>query len=378
MPKIVLGVSSSYCAGFLRGQVRFLVQKGFAVIIISGPGEAIRSLAADEGAGLFELNFSKRISPLSDLVLLAGIIRILRKEKPDIVNAGNPKSGFLIMLACWLTGVKKRVFTMHGLLSDTQTGIRRSIIGYTEKICCRIAQKVIVVSPSLKLHAEQRRILEPGKGLVIENGSCNGIDTVYFSRSEALLLPSEDLRSALKMGDHFTIGFVGRISRDKGVDMLLVSFTRLKERFPLLQLLIAGPIEEDAAGAAEIKEKLSDTQGVYHTGMLSDVRPAYNLMDVLVLPSLREGLPNVLLEASAMQIPVVATDIPGCRDALVHRVTGALFEKGNNDALVGVLDQLIRDGELRKQYGMNGRKFVEDNFSREKIWEGQLRLYRQL
>ncbi len=108
MPKIVLGVSSSYCAGFLKGQVRFLVQHGFSVIIISGPGEAIRSLAADEGAGLFELNFSKRISPLSDLVLLAGIIRILRKEKPDIVNAGNPKSGFLIMLACWLTGVKKK------------------------------------------------------------------------------------------------------------------------------------------------------------------------------------------------------------------------------------------------------------------------------
>lgn len=378
MLKIVLGVSSAYCASFLRGQVKFLVQHGFAVVIISGPGEAIRRLAAEEGAVLYELNFSKRISPLSDLALLARIVRILRKEKPDLVNAGNPKSGFLIMLACWLTGIKKRVFTLHGLLSDTQTGIRRSIISLAERVCCRIAKRVIVVSPSLKLHAEQRRILEPGKGLVIENGSCNGVDAVYFSRSEALHRPSRELRSALKMEDHFTIGFVGRISIDKGIDILLDAFARLKDTFPLLQLLVVGPVEKEAAAAEEITQKLHFTKDLYHTGMLSDVRPAYHLMDVLVLPSRREGLGNVLLEASAMELPVVAADIPGCRDALVHRVTGVLFEKGNVDALANTLDQLIRSDVLRKQYGRNGRKFVEDTFPQEKIWEGQLRLYQQL
>ncbi len=377
MPKIVLGVSSSYCAGFLKGQVRFLVQQGFSVIIISGPGEAIRSLASDEGARLVELDFSKRIAPLSDIILLGRIVRLLRNEKPDIVNAGNPKSGFLIMVACWLAGIQRKLFTLHGLYSDTQTGMRRLLISSTERICCRIAQRVIVVSPSLKRHAEQRGILKPGKGLVIENGSCNGVDTLFFSGAHPLQEPSQQLRADLNMPEQITIGFTGRISRDKGVDILLDAFARLRTKHPRVQLLVVGPVEADAAGSAVISERLYNTEGVYCTGMLRDVRPAYCLMDMLVLPSLREGLGNVLLEASAMELPVVAADIPGCRDALVNGETGILFEKGKVGALTDALERLVQDPLLRQQMGRSGRAFVQDNFKSERIWQGLLKVYRQ-
>lgn len=375
MPKILLGVSSSYCASFLKGQVSFLIQHGYEVIVISGPGQAIRTLIDKEGGRLYELDFSKRISPLADLVLLWKIVGILRKEKPDIVNAGNPKSGFLIMLACWFTAVRKKFFTMHGLLSDTQTGWKRLMVATTERISCRIAHKVIVVSPSLLRHAERRGILKPNKGVVVENGSCNGLDTEYFSKSENQTADTVQLRSGLQMKDHFTIGFVGRISVDKGINVLLDSFAVLKKVYPSLQMLIVGPTEEDTAGISGIKDRINGAEDVYHIGLVSDVRPAYRLMDVLVLPSLREGLGNVLLEAASMEIPVIASDIPGCGDALINGVTGMLVESRSVEALVNAIEKLIDNEALRHQYGMNGRKFVMDNFQQQKVWTGLLQLY---
>ncbi|MBN8787613.1 MAG: glycosyltransferase, partial [Terrimonas sp.] len=123
MPKILLGVSSSFCAHFLRGQVSYLVAHGFEVIIVSGPGKEIEMLAKEENAKLIPISFTKKITPFTDLVQLFKIINILKKEKPDIINAGNPKSGFLIMLACYFAGYSNRVFTLHGLVSDSKSGL---------------------------------------------------------------------------------------------------------------------------------------------------------------------------------------------------------------------------------------------------------------
>ncbi len=375
MPKILLGVSSSYCASFLRGQVSFLKKNGYEVLVVSGPGPEIRYLAETEGAKLYEVDFTKKITPFKDLVILLQLVRLLKKEKPDIVNAGNPKSGFLIMLACWLTRQRKRVFTMHGLLSDTQKGGREKLIAATERIACNVADRVIVVSRSLQHHAEKRKLLPAGKSVIIENGSCNGINTAYFSRTQALHAAAMTLKKDLGLTEGPVLGFVGRISKDKGVDQLLEVFNTLKVLHPDLQLLLAGPVEEDTEGIAGIRNALARTKDVFCTGMLFDVRVAYMAMDILVLPSLREGLPNVLLEASSMELPVVASDIPGCRDAITVRLTGELFPKNDRTALKEILEKLIGNEGLRRQYGMNGRKFVEEHFLDEKIWQGQLKLY---
>lgn len=379
MPKILLGVSSSFCANFLRGQVAFLVRHGFEVIIVSGPGEEISILAKKENARLFTINFTKKITPVTDFFQLLRIIRLIRQERPDIINAGNPKSGFLIMLASWITGHKKRVFTLHGLLSDTKTGLIRRLITTTEKIACGIAGKVIVVSSTLKTHAEKRKILSLGKGVVIGKGSANGIDLHLFSRNEAIMAQAMRLRKQFGFnGNEIVLGFIGRLSKDKGIDLLFNAFNTLKRIYPFLRMVLAGPIVEENLFSKHLLHQLYHDENIFYLGKLYDVTPIYEVIDILIVPSLREGFGNVLIEAAAMETPVVASDIPGCKDALQPGVNGELFERGNVDALAAVLKKLITNGELRAQYGRNGRKFVSDHFSNEAIWQGQLALYKSI
>ena len=379
MPKILLGVSSSFCANFLKGQVEFLVAEGYEVTIISGAGEEISMLAKKENARLITIPFSKAISPLKDVNQLVQIIRILKNEKPDIVNAGNPKSGFLIMLACWMIGFKNRIFTLHGLLSDTKTGFKRWLVSLTEKISCNIAKTVIVVSPSLKVHAEQRKILPLKKGVVIENGSYNGIDTKIFSRTEFLLTQSNELKEKIGLQqDAVVLGFVGRLSKDKGIDILFEAFNLLVKKYPFLRLILAGPLSKENMFSELSAHQLYFDERVFYLGKMIDVTPVYGVIDILVLPSLREGFGNVLIEAAAMEIPVIASEIPGCKDAVRNNINGYLFEKGNVFELCNYLEKLITDKNLRNEFGQNGKTFVKSNFNNYKIWKGQLDLYNKI
>lgn len=379
MPKILIGVSSSYCASFLKGQVAFLVANGFKVVIVSAPGEEISMLAKKENAELITVPFTKKISPLTDLLQLLHIIRIIRKEKPDIVNAGNPKSGFLIMLACWLTGFRNTVFTLHGLLSDNKKGLLRHIITLAEKISCRIPQVVVVVSPSLKEHAIQRKILDPGKAVVIAKGSSNGIDLALFSKTGDLLSQAIELKKKFGLTDeNILMGFIGRLSKDKGIDLLFSVFNVLTGKYPGLRLVIAGPLIPEHPFSPRYLDQLYHDERVIYLGKLLDVRPVYGMIDMLVLPSYREGFPNVLIEAAAMELPVIATDIAGCKDAVLQHASGELFAKGDAGQLAAAIRKLTDNPDLRRQYGSAGRTFVEENFAGEKIWEGQLRLYRQM
>lgn len=379
MPKILLGVSSSFCANFLKGQIAFLVQQGFDVIIISGPGEEISMLAKKENARLYPVNFTKKITPFTDFFQLLRIIQIIRKEKPDIINAGNPKSGFLIMIASWITGHKKRIFTLHGLLSDTKKGITRSLISISEKISCNIAAQVLVVSHSLKIHAENRKILSPKKGIVIGRGSANGIDLSLYSRNEANEMHARLIKKQFGFkGDEMVLGYIGRITKDKGISVLVHAFNILRTKYPFLRLVLAGPTIEENPLSEQLLHQLNHDESIFYMGKLFDVTPVYHVINILVLPSMREGLPNVLIEAAAMEVPVVASDIPGCRDAVLPDINGELFEKNNVDSLMAILEKLINNTALREQYGMNGRKFVQDNFTNETIWKGQLNIYQKL
>ncbi|PWT98838.1 MAG: hypothetical protein C5B52_11620, partial [Bacteroidetes bacterium] len=245
MPKIIIGVSSSFCANFLKGQVSFLVTKGYEVILISGPGEEISMLAKKENARLHTVDFTKRISPLRDLRILFQIIRILKSEKPDIVNAGNPKSGFLIILACWLLRIRNRIFTLHGLYSDTKHGFKGWLVTRAEYFTCSLSKIVLVVSESLRQHAIERRILTPEKSIVIENGSCNGIDVKAFSRSQPNLEGASRLKSEMKLtGQEIMLGYIGRVNKDKGIEVLIAAFNILLNRIPNARLVIVGPVEE--------------------------------------------------------------------------------------------------------------------------------------
>jgi glycosyltransferase involved in cell wall biosynthesis len=379
MPKIVLGVSSSFCANFLKGQIDFLVKSGWEVVLISGPGEEISLLAKKEQAKLYTINFTKSIAPFEDLGCLWQIIKILKKEQPDIINAGNPKSGFLIMCAAWLLRIPARIFTMHGLLSDSKKGLVKAIIKTTERISCSIAKEVIVVSPSLKVHAVEVGIVSAAKCVVIENGSCNGVNTTLFQRNPIGLADAEKLERELNLQpENLVIGFVGRLSKDKGIDILFEAFNILAQQYPQVRLLLVGPLETNNPFSKKHIQQLYFDGRISYVGKVYDVVPAYMVMDMLVLSSYREGFGNVLIEAAAMELPVIAPDIPGCRNALQPAVNGLLFKKASVEDLVARMEIYIKDKDLRKLHGTNGRNFVISSFSQEKIWKGQLAIYLQL
>jgi glycosyltransferase involved in cell wall biosynthesis len=379
MPKIVLGISSSFCAHFLKGQIAFLNQNGYQVVVISGKGEEISMLCKAENARLYDIGFTKRFSILGDVRLLYRIIQILKKENPDIVNAGNPKSGFLIMLACYCIGFRKRIFTLHGLLSDAKKGMAQTIISLTEKISCGIARKVIAVSPSLAAHAAQRGILDPAKAVVIGQGSSNGLDLSAFTRTPEVLQAGEHLARSLHVSDQdIIITFIGRINKDKGVDLLFEAFDALKKDYPQLRLLVAGPIEDNNPIQRKNLNRLYQDDRVFYMGKLYEVAHVYAISSILVLPSYREGFGNVLIEAAAMEVPVIAPNIPGCRDAMKAGYNGLSFEKGNARDLTAQLLRYLQDPALRAAHGGNGRRFVTANFRQEDIWQGQLEVYRAL
>ena len=378
MPKLIYGVSISLCAHFLKGQVKYMVEQGYEVIVISGPGEEISALAQQEGARLEVVDFSRAISPLQDMRNLIRVIRILRKERPDVVNAGTPKAGFLIMLACWLTGVRNRIFTLHGMVSDTQSGLRKKILRAAEKRSCALARKVVVVSPSLLQHAVEEGVLVQGKGIVIGHGSCNGVDVDRFNRSENLE------NSAMLLGENsglprgaFVIGFVGRLSGDKGIDLLFRAFNELRDRYPTLVLLLVGPLDDRDPFSPIYRQQMADDPRVFYLGKLLDVAPAYPLIDLLVLASYREGFGNVLIEAASMGIPVIAPDIPGCRDAVANGKNGTLFMVGNKDDLVSKVESYVKDPALCSTHGRAGRVLAMERFAQLPIWKGLAALYKE-
>ena len=379
MPKILLGISSSFCASFLKGQVRYLVSNGYEVVIISGRGDEISLLSKEENARLYFIDFTKKINPFSDLLCLFEIIQILYKEKPNIVNAGNPKPGLLIMIACFLLGIKNRIFTLHGLVSDSRYGFAGTIIKCSEKLTCLLARKIIVVSPTLLKHALELKLFPNSKGLIIEQGSCNGINLNTFSYNDETNKSKEALINKIQLPkDSFVIGFVGRLNKDKGMNLLFEAFNRLKLKYNNIYMLMVGPLEPEDAFNRNYIDQLFTDKHVFYLGKLNDVAPVYALMDVFVLPSFREGLPNVLMEAAAMEIPMIASNINGCIDVVQQDINGMLFKKGDVNELTAAIEKYILHPQLAKLHGSKGRDYVLSHYSQQKIWDGQLNVYKLL
>lgn len=362
----------------MKGQVAYLVSKGFRVVVVSGDGEEITTLCKEEGAELIPLPFSRSITPLHDLALLVKLMGIIRKVKPDIINAGNPKPGLLLTLAAWILRKRGRVFTLHGLVSDSREGFKGWLISRFEKLSCSLAQKVLVVSPSLADHAIRRGLLNPNKAVVIGKGSYNGIDLHRFQKTPAVMTQVNALCAAHNiMEPHFVFGFVGRITVDKGIDLLMTAFTKLFNEHANVRLIMAGPMDQDNALPSSLLNELNHHPGVRLLGNVSDIVPVYPMMQVLVLSSYREGFGNVLLEAAAMDVPVIAPAIPGCSDAMKPDINGLSFPKGDAVALYQAMKTYVDNPALRAQHASAGRAFAA-GFDPVSIWDGQLAVYRGL
>jgi len=251
---------------------------------------------------------------------------------------------------------------------------------WSERISCGLADQVLCVSSSIRQLAMDSRLCRPEKIAVLARGSGNGVDAAQkFNDSNISPYLREETRRRCNIPpDALVLGFIGRIVRDKGIIELAGAWKELREEFPDLHLLLVGPHEPQDPIPAEIDRMLQSDPRVHFLGEVSDIPPFYAVMDVLALPTYREGFPNVLLEAAGMKVPVVATRVTGCADAVQDGVTGMLVPPCDAVRLAGALRTYLHDGELRHRHGAAARDRVLREFRPEGIWEALYEKYLEL
>jgi glycosyltransferase involved in cell wall biosynthesis len=365
---------------FLRGQVGFMKARGFAVSAVSSPGPDLVSFGHAEGVETWAVPMPRRITPWNDLMAVVALARLMRRERPTIVHAHTPKGGLLGMISATIARVPVRVYHMRGLPMATATGFRRTLLAVTERVACALAHRVLCVSHSLRDSALAHGLCAPEKIVVLLGGSGNGVDSSgRFNPSR--LAPDTRTATRLRLGipDSATvIGFVGRLVRDKGVIELFDAWQRVRAQDPGVHLLLVGPFEPQDPVPEHIAASLRADPRTHLAGMDWNTPPLYAAMDLVVLPTHREGFPNVPLEAAAMALPVVATRIPGCTDAVADGVTGVLVPVHDATSLADAMMRYVQDRERRRDHGDAGRARVRSEFGQEAIWEALLVEYTRL
>jgi dTDP-4-amino-4,6-dideoxygalactose transaminase/glycosyltransferase involved in cell wall biosynthesis len=369
--KLVQIVTSPMTAwAFLRGQLRFMKERGFDVTLISAPGWELDDIARQEGVEAIAVPMLREPAPLRDGATLARLTALLRRIRPQIVHCGTPKACLVGGMAARLAGVPARLMTLHGLRADGLSGPKRRLMVFLEQLSCANAQRIYCVGQSLRARALELRLAPESKLRVLGAGTANGIDVDRFSRSTDLLERSDALRERLRLPSGApVVGFVGRLVRDKGVAELMSAYGELRREIPDLRLLLVGPIEDYDGLEADLRTRITTDPQIIHTGFLEDTAAAYPLMTVLALPTYREGFPYVPMEAAAMEVPVVATRVTGCVDAVVDGTTGTLVPARDAAALAQAVRKYLNDPALGRQHGQAGRQRVERDFRPEPLWQ---------
>jgi len=357
---------------FMRGQNQFLALAGFELHGIASPGELLQALADRDGIEVHAVPMSREIRPLADLVALVRMVRTLRRIRPDILHVSTPKAALLGSIAGWLTGVPIRVFLVRGLISDGARGLRKRLLQAAEAVTMRFCHASYFTSHSLLKFAEGERMIRLDCGVVLRDGMSNGIDLEHFNPDRVRpinLTPTIPFTGRRDRLDGPVIGFVGRLGRDKGLDLLWRAWKQLRIEFPQARLLIVGGWERERPVDQDTRTALEDDPRVILAGRVEDVTPYYRAMTVFAFPSRREGFPNAPMEASAMGLPVVATDAVGSRDAVVNGVTGALTPPADAGAFAEAIASYLRNPEQGRQHGAAGRRRVQRDFQQLPIWQ---------
>ena len=366
---------------FLRGQLQHFSQRGYDVHLASSPApkDEMLAVAQHEGVQPHFIPLAREISLKLDVLALAATWKLLRQIKPSVTNVGTPKAGLIGGMAAALSGVPARVYTLHGLRLETVQGPKRHLLVWMERLACACAHRVVCVSPSLQKRAVELKLVPATKTVVLGSGTSNGISVERYLPSTSTLEQATVLSTKLGLSaDTLTVGFVGRFVNDKGIAELLGAFEQLYAVNSRLRLLLLGDYEEGDPVPAELRQTIETHPGVVRAGFVSDPAPYYQLMDVLALPTHREGFPTVPLEAAAAGKPVVASNATGAVDAVIDGVTGFTVPVGDTQALTNALQRLLDDKALAVQFGRAGQERVLREFQPQHIWEALDGLYQTL
>ncbi len=363
--------------GFFRELPAHLRTRGYEVTAISAPGPDLDAFAEREGVVALGVPMSRQITPRTDIGSVIQLTRTLRRLRPTIVHASTPKGGLLGMLAARLARRPVRVFHLHGMPHQTRTGLGRLLLKGATRAACAMADQVLCVSASLRTDAIAEGIVRPGKATVLLDGSANGVDAAgRFNPERFGDDPRRRGREAIGLpGDGLVVGFVGRLAHDKGIDDLAAAWAVIREQQPGVRLLMVGPEEPEDPASGVTMAALRRDGRVRFTGRVADPAAALAAMDVLVLPTYREGFGNVLIEAGAMGRPVVATRVTGCVDAVQEGVTGLLVPPHDPASLASAILTYLADPDLRASHGTAGRERALRDFQPAAIQSALADLY---
>ncbi len=355
--KIIRACTVAQSTGFFVGMVPDLRAMGYEVVAVSSDGPELEEVS-NAGARVVPVEMERHISPVKDLRSLWRMVRVFRKEKPRMVHSMTPKAGLLCMVAGWLAGVPVRVHMFTGLVFPTSTGLKRRILMMTDRITCACATHVIPEGEGVKRDLLSNGITrKPIK--VLGYGNCRGIDLKRFDRDSEVMAEADKLRDDGK----FTFIAIGRLVGDKGINELVEAFARLNAEIPATRLILVGRYEPDLDPVKPETIKAIESNGAIETvGQQADVRPWLAAADCAVLASYREGFPNVVIEAGAMGLPQIVTDINGANEIIVEGRNGTIIPSKDADALHAAMKRMATDREWRESLAANARPLIASRY----------------
>jgi glycosyltransferase involved in cell wall biosynthesis len=370
----------------IKGQPRFMSNFFEVLCVSSGPKAELEKVTVHEKVEVREVHMSRQITPVKDVLSLVKLIRLFRKEKPTIVHTHTPKAGIVGMLAAKLVGVPIRLHTVAGMPLMEASGLKRKVLDAVEKLTYTCATRVYPNSQGLYDFILQNNYAQAEKVKVIANGSSNGIDTRYFSPTHFSEQHNQDLRRQLGIqADDFVFIFVGRIVGDKGINELVKGFRERPQKSLSLgegfreRLLLVGPLESDLDPLKrETLQEIESNPNIITTGFQADVRPYFAIANALAFPSYREGFPNVVMQAGAMGLPSIVTDINGCNEIIEDGRNGLIIPPKDTEALQTAMKRLLEDQDLYQQLKNNAREMITSRYEQKLVWEALVEEYESL
>ena len=363
----------------LKGQLEYM-NDYYKVIGVSSSGKEIATIEEQEGIETHVIEMTRNISPLQDLKSAYKLYKYLKKEKPFIVHTHTPKAGTLGMLAARFARIPNRLHTIAGLPLLEARGAKRKLLNVVEKITYANATMILPNSFGLKEIIKNHDFTSDKKLKIIGKGSSNGIDTEYFNKSNISQEQQKTLKQELNISDDdFVFNFVGRLVADKGINELISAFNTISKTNTKIKLLLVGPFETELDPlSAETLKEIVVNKNIISAGFQKDVRPYFAVADALVFPSYREGFPNVVMQACAMELASIVTDINGCNEIITNNKNGLIIQPKSKEELQDAMQYLLDNPDKTNKYASSARPNILENYKREVIWKELLNLYKSL
>lgn len=373
--KLIIGITAPQSTLLMYGQLQYFASKGYDVYLLAPQNKQTIDFCEKEGAVLLPISIRREISLIHDLFTLIQIIKIFHNVKPDIVNLGTPKVSLLGMIAAKVTSVKNRIYTCRGFRFEHERGFFKKILIFMERITAKNAHKVLCISASVKDLGIENNIFSSEKSVVIHKGSSNGIDLNLFNRKNVNLEKLLELKQHYNIKNKFVFGFLGRIVERKGFSELIEAFDMIYQKDKNVILLVVGRPYYDQIDR-RVVEKANNHPGIKMVGLVGfeETPYYYSLMDLFVLPAYWEGFGNVLPQAAALGLPIITTNVTGCKDAVSNNYNATLIPPKDVDHLYKTMIAIKNDPELMSKYSKNGLLWA-NNFKPEIIWTGMRDMY---